>query len=99
MRGGDDEAKIGFRDEVRKRQPVSAISTRRLCRKPQMASDQYVGRALVPVLLPAARELLFLLLLEQIEALDSRGVFALVSLRPRGVERIPIILNDRHGMI
>src|SRR4030095_7186661 len=91
MRGRDDEAEIGLADQIGKRKVVSLVAARDLCRQPEMAGDERVGRAAVAMLLPASCELLLARLFEQDVSLDERGVFVGEIPRSAVGQRLPAI--------
>ena len=75
MRSRDDEAEIGFADQIGKRKVVSLVAARDLCRQPQMTGDERIGRVAVAIFLPAPGELLLAHRFKQSVSLDERGVF------------------------
>src|SRR5258705_13388421 len=75
MRGRDHEADIGFADQIGKRKIVSLVAARDLCRQPEMAGDERIGRTAIAMLLPASRQLLLALRFKQNVSLDEGGVF------------------------
>ena len=83
MRSRDDEADIGFADQIGKRKVVSLVAPRDLCRQPQMAGDERIGRAAVTIFLPAPGELLLAHRFKQSVSLDEGSVF--IDQRARSV--------------
>src|SRR6266404_5547421 len=73
MRGRDDKAEIGLAYQIGKRKIVSLVAARDLCRQPQMAGDECIGRTAVAMLLPASRKLLLARRFKQNVSLDEGG--------------------------
>jgi hypothetical protein len=90
MRGRDDEADIGFADQIAKRKIVSLVAARDLCRQPEMTGDERIGRAAVAMLLPASCELLLPRRFKQNVSLDERSVFIDESSRSIFGQHLPV---------
>jgi hypothetical protein len=65
-RGSNHKPEIGLGDEIRKRQTVPPVAARDFCGESQMAGDERIGRVVIPLLLPTSRQLLFLVVFQQL---------------------------------
>jgi hypothetical protein len=91
MRGRDDEAEIGLADQIGKRKVISLVAARDLCRQPEMAGDERIGRTAVAMLLPASCKLLLPRLFEQDISLDERGILVDETSRSAVGQRLPAV--------